>query len=255
MEWCAFHYLVGFRHFYFYAHRCSDHTRDVLKFLTTHIDIKAFFLGEDVPRPQLSAYQHAYSTFSSEVDWMAFIDGDEFLFPTSAPDVTHALTALDDKSFDALGVYWNCFGSSGHVQEPQGLVIENYRYRASDDFESNAHVKSLVRGGLGDQFSVSANAHLFVTPKGTVDELKRPITFGKTDYAPSYHSLRINHYATQSLSFFKTFKQGSGHADTGAQHQRPDQWWTHYDRNEVRDTSMERFVPQLKALLKDWGVP
>jgi len=253
LEWIAFHYLMGFRSFYFFLHRCTDHSAVVLESLHRKIDLHVFVLPDDIPRPQLQAYQYAYTNFGDQVDWMAFVDGDEFLFPTSAKEMAPALEALDDKSFDALGAYWSCFGSSGHIEEPKGLIIENYQYRASYDFESNSHIKSIVRGGLKDRFSVSSNSHLFITPKGTVDELKRPVTWGKTEYNASYGSLRINHYATQSLSFFKTFKQRSGHADTGAQLERPDSWWVHYDRNEELDTSMQLTLPELKELLAYWN--
>jgi hypothetical protein len=79
-EWLAFHYLVGFRKFYFYAHQCMDDTLEVLLRLQRTFDLQVFTLSADLERPQLGAYQHAYERFGAEVDWMAFIDGDEFLY-------------------------------------------------------------------------------------------------------------------------------------------------------------------------------
>jgi hypothetical protein len=77
-EWFAFHYAVGFRKFYFFAHKCTDNTSHVILDLKKHFDIEAFVLGDDLERPQLSAYQHAYQNFNHDFDWIAFIDGDEF---------------------------------------------------------------------------------------------------------------------------------------------------------------------------------
>lgn len=253
LEWCAFHYLMGFRKFYFFMHRCTDNSEQILQHLQQKIDIKTFVLGEDVQRPQLQAYQYAYQQHGSEVDWMAFIDGDEFLFPTRANNLNDAITKIDDGAMSGIGAYWSCFGSSKFILEPQGLVTENYRYRAPDDFIENRHIKSIIRGGLGGAVSTAGNAHLFVTPNGTCDEQRRPITSGRTDYEPSWNELRINHYVCQSLSYFLNFKQMSGNADAGANYVRPQEWWTRHDRNEVHDASLEHFYPELRRLVREFA--
>ena len=251
VEWIAFHYLMGFRNFYFFAHRCTDQTAQIISHLQRRIDIKAFIIPDDIDRPQLTAYQFAYSHFSDEVDWMAFIDGDEFLFPTTFEDIGEAVRGLDDGLISALGVYWSCFGSSGYLIEPQGLITENYHYRAPDDFTGNNHVKSIVRGGLANSVSVSSNAHIFHTPNGTFDENYRPITEGLSSYNPTWNHIRINHYQTQSLSFFKTFKQMSGAADGSSDLIRPDEWFVECDRNEILDNSLQRFLPRLRQLMSE----
>jgi hypothetical protein len=255
-EWCAFHYLVGFRHFTFFAHRCTDDTYDVLRRLRNRIDLTVYTVPDHVPRPQLAAYRFGYERHGNDVDWMAFIDGDEFLFPTQAKDIAVPIAALDNGRIGALAVYWACFGSSGHIKEPDGLIVENYRRRAPDNFVANGHVKSIVRGGLGSGFHVLHNGHLFDTPGATFDERNRFIELGLTGYPPSWDQLRINHYVTQSREYFTGFKQRSGAADMmgGRDHVRPESWWTDHDRNEVHDTSMERFYGELKSLIRDWAV-
>jgi hypothetical protein len=252
-EWCAFHYLVGFRKFYFFAHKCTDDTHDILGRLQSHIDVKVFAVPDDIARPQLASYKAAYESHGNDVDWMAFIDGDEFLFPTRSPDISVPIAELDDGKLGALGVYWSCFGSSGHVAEPEGLILENYRRRAPEDFLSNSHVKSIVRGGLGKHLAVLGNGHLFGTPGGTFDEKQRRIERGLTGYPPSYERMRINHYICQSLEFFKNFKQHSGAPDSDPNYVRPDAWWTNNDRNDVHDSSVENFYGELKSLIRDWG--
>jgi hypothetical protein len=150
VEWFAFHYLVGFRNFYFFAHQCSDQTAQIIVHLQKRLNIKAFVISRDAVRPQLMAYQYAYANFGDEVDWMAFIDGDEFLFPTRSRDLVKCLDELDNGLISAYGVYWSCFGSSRFLIEPPGLITEKYRHRAQHDFDPNSHLKSIVRGGLGN---------------------------------------------------------------------------------------------------------
>lgn len=248
-EWIAFHALVGVEKFYFFTHRCDDSTNQILLELSGHYDIAAFNLSDDVATPQLAAYQFAYERFNHEVDWMGFIDGDEFLFSPKHMDLREALEPFSYARLSALGVYWACFGSSGHQQEPKGLITENYRHRAADDFKPNSHIKSLVRGRQGSGFQIGGNAHYFNTIHGTFDEKMQLISGGYTQYPPSFDQFRINHYATQSYEFFKTFKQNSGAADGNPHLIRPQSWWDEYDRNEVYDRSIEPFFPVLKERL------
>ena len=250
-EWVAFHYLVGFRTFYIYVHNCSDDSQRVVQSLQKHFDIKAFSLGADVNQPQYVSYMHAYENFGREIDWMAFIDGDEFLFPTSSTGLRQVLEDFSHKNLSALAVYWACFGSSGHIKEPDGLIIENYRYRGELAMPVNRHVKSLV---LGKQkfFQIAADPHVFNTPLGTFDEKLRPIIGGWTPYDPSYDFLRINHYACQSREFYETFKRDKGTAidNAGTVTTRNESWWQELDRNEVYDQSVEHLIDPLKDLLK-----
>ena len=248
-EWVVFHHLIGVKKFYIYLHKCKDESAAVVADLSKHFDIAAFVISEDVVRPQLAVYQHCYSSFGPKHDWIAFIDGDEFLFPTKGQTINEYFEFLDPKPIDAIGVYWACFGSSGYIKEPSGLVTQNYRHRAPLDFSSNKHFKSIVRGGLGQAFSVLQNAHYFQTIQGTFDTLMRSLTNGFVEYEPCYERLRINHYVTQSREYFLEFKQNSGSADMSPSTIRTEDWWNSHDRNEIRDDSLERFMPDLQAIL------
>jgi len=152
----------------------------------------------------------------------------------------------------ALGVYWQCFGSSGHIEDPKGLIIEDYIYRANLDFIGNRHIKSIVKGNQGEYCSIGTNAHLFNTIYGTFDEMMRPINNGLMEnLVPSYEKIRINHYVCQSLQFFKEFKQLSGSADAGSNSIRSDEWWSNVDRNDEKNFEIQRFLPNLNKLLID----
>lgn len=248
-EWFAFHHLIGVSKFYFYAHKCTDNTNQVIGELQSHFDITAYVLGNDVHLPQLAAYQHTYEKFNHEFDWCAFIDGDEFLLPTEGTDARPVLEDCANRKMSALAVYWVCFGSSGHIREPEGLITENFSKRPPLSFADNQHVKSIVRGHQPEAFKVLGNSHLFGTLNGTFDEQLRPITSGLANYEPSHQRLRINHYCCQSLEFFRTFKQGSGAPDSNPHLIRPDSWWTKYDRNDEKDNSVELIAPRLRELL------
>jgi hypothetical protein len=250
-EWVAFHYAAGFRKFYIFLHRCTDNSEAVVRQLQKHFDIQCFVLGAEVQRPQLAAYQHAYQSFGHEVDWMAFIDGDEFLFTPQSGDLRHVMGQYQYAKVSSLGAWWVCYGSSGHVTEPEGLIIENYQLRPPLSHLNNRHFKCIVRGQQGDSVSVGMNAHSFNTRYGTVDELMRPLSVGyMPEIEPSYEQLRINHYVCQSLEYFETFKQNSGMADAGSMAIRPREIWDRDNINDIHDPAALRHLDEVKNLLK-----
>lgn len=251
VEWFAFHYLVGFRKFYFYAHRCDDNTAQILAQLGRRFDLTSFAIDTVSDKIQLSAYQHACDHYANDVDWLAFIDGDEFIYPTAHATLQEALLPFaQDPSMSALGVYNRNFGSSGHLEEPTGLITENYRLRADEHFMAQRRVKSLVKGH--QKINTTGNSHLFSTALGTVDELRRPVTWGyMPDYTPSYQAFCINHYVCQSRAYFLNFKKHSGHADASAAAVREEEWWSNFDTNAVYDHSLERFAASLRGMVND----
>jgi hypothetical protein len=248
VEWLAFHMLVGFESFYIYAHKTNDGMTETLLKLARRYNIKIHLLDEQ-PQPQLQAYHHALNAYGREVDWLAFLDGDEFLLPAQGLHVGPSLAQFETRALSALAVYWVCYGSNGHVKDPDGLVLQDYPRHSAHDYLPNRHVKSIVRGGQAAQVQGS---HIFHTPLGTFDEQHRPVHHGwMRDLEPSYQHLRLNHYAVQSYDFFRQVKQNIGAADGNPNLVRPDSWFFDADRNECDDGWSYRFLVPLKLKFEE----
>lgn len=239
VEWIAFHMAVGFNHFYIYCHKTTDGMKETLLELSKKYPIEIFALEMD-DFPQLIAYQHAWENFGEKVDWMAFIDGDEFLFPTKEESMQAALSPYEQQELSALGVYWKCYGSNGHIADPDGLILETYPRHSKNDFLPNRHIKSILRGG---EKVLHIRSHLFDTERGTFDELMRPISHGwMKELTPSYEAFRINHYQVQSRQFYFEVKQEMGGADLPAGFIRSDTLFDVNDRNEEMDGMSLKFL-------------
>lgn len=249
-EWIAFHNLVGFDVFYIYLHKCTDNSHQVASALARIYNLKINLVPSDIDRPQLWAYNDCYKQNSERFEWIAFLDGDEFLFCRNGNNIKIVLEEFSGINLSGIGVYWACFGSSGHILEPNGLIIENYTHRADNDFSGNSHIKSIIKGGGGEEFSILNDSHFFKTKSGTYDTALRKITHGHTHLKPVYDKLIINHYATQSYQFFKEFKQHSGAADANPLQVRGESWWNEYDVNEVFDRSILSCLPYLKERIR-----
>lgn len=250
-EWVIFHYLLGVRYFYIGIHKTTDQSLAVLEQLSKHINIKIFAVADTTYQaPQQDFYQYTLDRFRHEVDWLAFIDGDEFLFPLKADTLQAALQKFTHKKFSSLGVYWRCFGSSGHIKEPEGLIVENFKFRAPDDFLPNRHIKSIVHTKFA-RGTLTSSVHCFETPAGTYDEVGRQISGGLSEHESSSEFLRINHYVCQSREYFLTVKRPNSSPDrnvTSAEQLKSEVFWEEHNRNDIQCDAIDRFILRLKAL-------
>jgi hypothetical protein len=208
-EWLTFHRLSGVEHVYLYDNGSTDDAHEVLEPYVRD----GFVTVTDWPLPwpiagslttQFLAYAHAVHTFGADWRWMTFIDIDEFLFTPAAADGTivslcDVLADYDD--LPVMTLHMTMFGSNGHAQRPQGLVIEDYPAHAPFPVKSMPKV-------LCDPRTVRAigSAHYFVTDLGTgiaFDEKRRLVRAQDSrrrarTVTPVSERLRLHHYFIRS---------------------------------------------------------
>ncbi|GGA21374.1 glycosyltransferase family 92 protein [Okeania sp. KiyG1] len=240
-EWLEFHKLVGVERFYLYDNNSTDNTRDIIRpYLDTGEVILKHWPGK--VGQQMAAYTDFLENYKHESEWIAFIDLDEFLFPTLDNDLKEVLKEFVDAP--AVGVNWLIFGSSGHETKPEGLQMENYTYRGKNDFKANLNFKSIVRS---DQTISCLSPHHFtyINNGVAVTENLEPL-LGKISEKHSVSKLRINHYFTRSKEETKK-KVQRGRATVKSK--RKLSFVLLHDRNDVEDLTIQRFLPQLKSAL------
>ncbi len=237
-EWMAFHRAAGFEHLIIIDNGSSDATPEIVKRFKDDKSVTYLFQPNGGPEDFATI---AIKCFGSDFRWMAFIDADEFLYPANGGDIRSALEKYEDTA--GVGVYWHLFGSSGHEDRPQGLVIENFLRRAETNFGLNKHVKSIV-----DPRKVFAprGSHVFELAGPFVDERRRmlhsnaPFGFFE-EMQPSHEVLRINHYHVRSRSQYK-LKAARGYFGLDDEKLKESEekfarMWAAHDRNEVYDAT------------------
>ncbi|NUS22362.1 MAG: glycosyltransferase family 92 protein [Mesorhizobium sp.] len=186
-EWITFHRNVGFGHFYLYNNFSTDDFKTVLKpFIREGL---VTLIDWPWPQGQLSAYQDCIRRRWHEALWIALIDIDEFLFAPDGRDVPSVLEAYRD--LPGVCVWHAYYGSSGHVERPQGPVIEAYTMRAGPDVTT---AKTIVNPRM--VYKVGVHLCKFWSGEGK-DTHRRTIV---PDMAPQFDVLRINHYWSRSLA-------------------------------------------------------
>ncbi len=242
-EWLAYQHVLGVDVTVVYDNGSSDGTQQVVTAAARRQDVRL------VSWPQLHKHAHTRAfhdcvvRLSGEVDWCLFTDADEFLVPRTAATIGELIEPVADAG--AIAVNWAMFGSSGHVDPPEGLVIESFTRRAPEGFSPARHVKSILRL---DAFVAPENSHCFrvdgryVHPDGRDVDWEKP---GKTRGGPDYAICQVNHYFTRSRAHWaERVRRGFlGRVE------RIDEEFQAYDRNEVEDLSALRFGPAVRAQL------
>jgi hypothetical protein len=259
-EWLQFHLLMGVEHFYIYENGSTDHSLSILlpyqeAGFVTLVPWHHFSVWANTQR---LANAHAIANFGMSTTWMAFFDVDEFVLPTDASSLTAILK--EREHLHGIGVAGINFGTNGHRAIPGGLVTENFcqavPMMAQRNHDDLLNVKSIVQPGC---VSSIESAHWFnyrdSSDVGYNEDGEPLVRYPrrqpqklKTDV------IRYNHYYTRSLEEFSAKVNGSN--VRGAQLGVPaEKRWASFRKIEelgVRDDTIQRFLPALKAKIVAW---
>lgn len=223
-EWIDYHRLIGVEHFYLADNNDdSNEAGEVLApyihdGLVTSIHIPGRYM-------QIPVYNRLLSLVRSV--WAAFIDLDEFVFPTEASTLSELL--CDYEKYGGLVANWFCFGSSGLIERPNS-VLRQLHYRAKDDFEPNRHIKSIVQPAKVVSYD---HPHFPTFKQGSFNVNE---DFERVEGAfqpPRQRRLRINHYILRSRQDFMD-KAKRARCDTPG-NPYTDEYWNAFDQNNIYD--------------------
>lgn len=238
-EWLRFHEEVGFDHFYLYDNDSSDDYRDVIQ---PWLNADKITLH---PWPGIAqilpAIEHCLETYREDCNWLAFLDDDEFLFPVKEQNLTEALSCYSN--YAGVAVCWLLFGSSGFRSRPEGLVIRNYRRRAS---AVNRHTKCIVQPKKVTKPWALGHAFHCLPGEIMVDENLKQI-HGLFPEEPCSNILCLNHYVSKSVEEME-WRRSRLPACADKVIYTLDQYLAaDAGYNEVEDLRIERFADRLQA--------
>lgn len=197
-EWIAHHLLIGFDKIVVFDHGSASPITNTVKSIPFFSNI--FTAVTVVPvkgtgNIKLSLMKVALDIAQrGNYSWMLYLDADEF-FTTSFPNVKSWLAHFP--AADSIGVNWLMFGTSGHVSQPEGLIIENF---TRCERLLNRHVKCFTRPSAA---TGTTNPHYFhvVNPSNCYNATGTKMAMGSF-YPCSLSFDRVSayiaHYYTQS---------------------------------------------------------
>jgi hypothetical protein len=249
-EWIEFHRLVGVEHFYLYNNLSTDHPEEVLKpyieaGIVELVDWPfSFNEHEEWISIQDGAYNDILKRARGYVKWVAFIDTDEFLFPSKEETLLSVLKEFE--SFGGVIANWQIYGTSNVDEIPKNkLMIEMLTCKAKKDLDRNHYFKSIVQPERVIRMNRVHCAKY--TPGYFHVNTDKDTVFSRLSPYIIINKLRINHYWTRDENYFINSK-------LACRYNRG--WKTQTDLNfakklnDVEDASILRFVPKLREKMQ-----
>ena len=251
-EQILFYQATGADRIYLYDNDSTDDLLSVIDpFLKSGLVIYIKWPGKTV---QHAAYRDAVRRTKNRSKWLAIIDSDEFLFPVHG---TMPENLRKYEAYPGVGVNWIMYGPNGHVDSPDGLVMDNYTSTFADrDCMTNCHVKTISQP---KKVVTVRHTHfpLYKRNRFAVDE--RGVTID------NYHSympqagrafseinnrsvFRLNHYHSRSIEDLKR-KCERGYAD-GAVNLPFEETLRSYDVPQIQDYAIKPFADIVREKMK-----
>jgi hypothetical protein len=203
-EWAAHHLLIGFDIIVIFDHKSTKSLKEIFKNFDKRVNIIRIDL--DTNNIKLMLMNRAKEIAKKfNIDWFIYLDADEFFILNKFfKNVKHFLNTYSYAN--SIGVNWIMFGSNNFVNDPSGLLFENY-IRSQEKLDQ--HVKSFVRP---NEIINCTNPHFYnmTNPLRMLGIdfkiMKYPYCFNNIDIpfykAPAY----IAHYVYQSEESYKRRK-------------------------------------------------
>jgi hypothetical protein len=192
-EWVTHHLLLGFDIIYIFDHKSKIPIKNEFYNFSKKVVIERIEMNNPVKLPLMTRALKIAKRLG--VDWMLYLDADEFLVLNDLIGVKQLLRKYNFAH--SLGINWLMFGSSYHKKDPSGLLMENYT-RSVQTLDQ--HVKTFVRPEYVNTISNPHYYNLIFPNKMFSLNLKNmantPFNVWTIDYkdAPAF----IAHYVYQS---------------------------------------------------------
>lgn len=222
IEWIAHHRLLGIQEFYIADNDSDDESQQILKKLKEagYCEWIPWITEGDV-KPQLPAYRKLLSMLPEPTDWVAFLDADEYIWPTSNISIGDFLRSIPEKT-GAIAMNWAVYGSSEHYNYTPEPSTIRFTWHADKTRNANLNFKTLARPNAIIDFTCPHNAilkegyhhiHTDSTPKTSLLPADRPEEYKHCQsQSLCWEFFRINHYIIRSWSEFIQKKAQRGRA-------------------------------------------
>ena len=245
-EWAAHHLLIGFDTIIIFDHKSVIPLKDVFQ----HFDKRVTIIRTELPDGNIKIplmIRASKIAKKIKLDWFIYLDADEFIILNGK--LTNVKQLLNVYSrMDSFALNWLCFGSNHFVNDPSGLILENYT-KSSKLLDK--HVKTFVRPNtvskcINPHYYNILNPYKMTAIQGTI--LKPPYYFNNIKlhfkYAPAY----IAHYLYQSEETY-LHRKINKMSDDGRQRKNIGKE-IHKQHNKVENEQPQKYVKRIQEFLK-----
>lgn len=252
-EWIEYHLLIGVDHFYLYNNFSDD---NYLEVLSQYQDKGCITLIDwPIQHGQKLAYKDCYLKFKDEVNWLAYIDLDEFICLKYELDIKKWLHKF--VKYPSVLINWKVFGTSGIIEHDKTrLVIEQY----TSSYPLLSIIgKSIINTSFDfDRFD-NQDVHLFYSYYKIgnfrvkllpVNEFSRFLYYWTPRYPLFAESkIQLNHYIYRSYMEFlyKNNVRGDAESSENEKRRKLVSFEAIENQNITKDYVIQRFLTSLKV--------
>ena len=168
--------------------------------------------------------------------WCFFCDVDEFIWLNDDINIIDLLNTYDN--YDVLYIPWVIYGSSYHINQPEGSVMDNFRYHENCYSQTGKSISKLsnlpeIKSGhlvnsTQNIYKFDINAKLFKLP------------------------IHINHYQISSVKTYITRKLRHNLGQPNGAMRKPQQFFSFIRSfNDIKSNIMDKYYLEVKKLLKN----
>lgn len=248
-EWIAHHILLGFDKVIVFDHKSLIPINSQIK---TNFDNKLEIIRVDGSgNIKFTMIQKAVDIATNRgFSWMLYLDADEFLNLNKHLNVKDFLNNF--KEADSIGINWLMFGTSGHIEQPKGLLTNNF---IRSEIRLNINVKTFVRPSVVARI-INPHYYVITNPNRCYDSNGLRMKMGPFNIrlllfikAKAY----IAHYYTQSESEHRRRK--SRMMDDGSTNKNEMIKEIHNIYNNVTNNQLQnKYTERIKQFLNSYGI-
>lgn len=233
-EWIEHYLSEGVDHFYLIDNGSTDNYIDIINKYSHKITL----VIDDTKNAQTFLYNKYFFSRKNESSWILICDLDEFVYGTTG-SIKDALLKIDHRTVGEICIPWGMFGSSHHIHQPNS-VVKNFIYRQQYLTAVYDHCKTIVNSNA--LLELSVHRHIIDKSYLVIDDLLNIVKNDSYMFILSEDRLRnavfrLNHYAIQSLNWFKEVKMTRGDvASSNLNSVRDMKYFGRYDHNDIKDT-------------------
>jgi hypothetical protein len=241
-EWIEYHLLAGVQKFYIYDNESTDNLKE---YLASYIkDGIVEYINFPGIRQQVAVYNDAVQRYRYSSFWLAFIDIDEFILPITGtiPDFLR-----DFEDIPGIEINQVLYGSGGHKEKPEGLVMECFKDHSNYDIYSNKTIKTIANPRKVFYIKTAHEA-VYFNGEYSYNSNKEKNISPSLNRAALHDKIRINHYNIKSLEEFLS-KASRGRAASPGK-LTIDNFYER-DYNEIKnDAIMDKYIEKIKNNIK-----
>jgi hypothetical protein len=250
-EWTAHHLLLGFDKIHIFDHKSNIPVSQMIAPLLKDKRINIMHVETDGAIKLELMTRAIQICQKNNVSWMLYLDADEFLLLNRFNNVKEFLNVFNFA--DAIGINWLMFGTSGHKQQPPGLITENF---IKSDKIINHHIKSFVRPQKVLLPAINPHFYNMINPNRYFAASGNKMVQGPFNPVPKIFtkvSAYIAHYYTQSEEEHNRRK--GRQLDDGTNDKLHMYSNLHAVHNEVVNNQLQyKYSKKIKAYLLAYGI-